>query len=85
MKSRWSFWLMSLSASFALFVRQRLNAVGQIIALQMERSYPGGAGQVAAPGKKPWKSPLALLAHASSSCRRAKLSHDSLPPVQPPL
>ena len=77
MKSRCSFWLMSLFASLILFVRQRLNAVGEIIALQLERSYPGTSGHVASSGRRRWKSPVAFLRPG----RRNKLSSDSLPPV----
>jgi hypothetical protein len=82
MRSRCTFWLMSLSASFALFVGQRLNTVGQIIALQLERSYPGAAGHITSPGTRRWKSPVALLRLASWPGRRTKLSSDSLPPVK---
>jgi hypothetical protein len=82
MKSRCSFWLMSLSASFALFVRQRLNAVGEIIALQLERSYPGAAGHITSSEKRRWKSPVAFLRPANWPGRRSKLSGDPVPPAQ---
>ena len=76
MKSRCSFWLMSLSASLALFVGQRLNAVGEIIALLLERSYPGEASQAAPSKRTRWKSPVALLRLATWPRRRGKLSGD---------
>lgn len=82
MKSRCSFWLMSLSASLALFVGQRLNAVGEIIALQLERSYPGEASQVAPSERTRRKSPVAFLRSANWPRRRSKLSGDPLHPAQ---
>lgn len=82
MKSRCSFWLMSLSASLALFVGQRLNAVGEIIALQLERSYPGAASHIASPERARWKSLVALLRLANWPRRRSKLSSHPLPPAQ---
>jgi hypothetical protein len=82
MKSRCSFWFTSLSASLALFVGQRLNAVGEIIALQLERSYPGAAGHITSSEKKRWKSPLAILRPANWPGRRSKLSSDPLPPPE---
>jgi hypothetical protein len=42
MKSR-SFWWTSMSASVALFFGQRLNALGEIIANELERSYDKAA------------------------------------------
>jgi hypothetical protein len=42
MKSR-SFWWNSMSASVALFFGQRLNALGEIIANELERSYDKAA------------------------------------------
>jgi hypothetical protein len=82
MKSRCSFWFMSLSASLALFVGQRLNAVGEIIALQLERSYPGAAGHITSSEKKRWKSPLAFFKPANWPGRRNRLGSDHLPPSQ---
>jgi hypothetical protein len=82
MRSRSSSWLTSLCASFVRFVGQKLNAVGEIIALQLERSYPDAAGQITSPEKRPWRSPMALLRLASWPGKRTKLSSDSLPPVQ---
>ena len=81
MKSRCSFWLMSLSASLALFVGQRLNAVGEIIALQLERSYPGAAEHITSSEGRHWKSPMAFLRPANWPGRRSKLSSDSIPPA----
>lgn len=82
MKSRCSFWFMSLSASLALFVGQRLNAVGESIAQQLERSYPGTAGHITSSEKRHWKSPVAFLKPANWLGRRSKLSDDRLPPSQ---
>jgi hypothetical protein len=42
MKSR-LFWWNSMSASVALFLGQRLNALGEIIANELERSYDKAA------------------------------------------
>lgn len=41
MKSRYLLWWTSLSASVVLFVGQRLNALGEIIANELEHSYGG--------------------------------------------
>lgn len=81
MKSRYSLWLMSWSASLALFVAQRLNAVGEIIALQLERSFPGEVGHLASTGRTRWKSPVAFLRPANWPRRRSKVSSDPLPPA----
>ncbi|MGB7602402.1 MAG: hypothetical protein WBM24_19005 [Candidatus Sulfotelmatobacter sp.] len=80
MKSRCSLWLMSLPASVALFVGQRLNAVGEMIALQLERSYPGAAGHIATTGRSRWRSPVAFLRPANWPGRRNKLGSDTVPP-----
>jgi hypothetical protein len=55
MKSRFLLWWMSFSASVTLFLAQKLNAVGQIIALGLEGSYPGATGYTTS-GRKRWKS-----------------------------
>ncbi|MGA9388975.1 MAG: hypothetical protein WBV69_00885 [Candidatus Sulfotelmatobacter sp.] len=45
MKSRCPLWLTALSASLVLFVEERLNALGEIIAHQLERPYGGNLDQ----------------------------------------
>jgi hypothetical protein len=76
MKPRRSFfWLMSWSASMALFIGQKLNAVGEIIASELERCYPGPTGYVASPGRTRRKSAVELLRQA----KRSKLDRDSVP------
>ena len=52
MKSRFLLWWMSFSASVTLFLVQKLNAVGQIIALELEGSYRGATGCTTS-GRKP--------------------------------
>jgi hypothetical protein len=80
MESRRPFyWLMSWSASLALFVGQKLNAVGELIASELERSYPGPTGYVAIPGRKRSKSPLELLRLAKWQPKRDKLDSESVP------
>ena len=65
MESRRPFhWLMSWSASLALFIGQKLNTVGELITSELERSYPGPTGYVAIPGRKRQKSPVELLRQA---------------------
>jgi hypothetical protein len=62
MESRRPFyWLMSWSAWLALIIGQKLNAVGELIASELERSSPGPTGYVAIAGRKRSKSPLELL------------------------
>jgi len=58
MRSRCSFWWTRLSASVAPFVGQRLNAVGEVIAHELERSYASEG--VTSEGKR-WKSPARFL------------------------
>lgn len=41
MKSRYLVWLMSISASVALFLGQRLSLLGQVMAHQLERPCGG--------------------------------------------
>jgi hypothetical protein len=60
MKSRFVLCWMSFSASVALFVAHKLNAVGQIIASGLEGSYPGATGFTTS-GRKRWKSPVRFL------------------------
>jgi len=54
MTSRGS-WFTALSASVILFVGRKLNAVGEIIAQELERSYAGTTGREASLGKKGWR------------------------------
>lgn len=80
MKSRRPFyWLMSWSAWLALFIGQKLNVVGQLIASELERSYPGPTGYVEIPGRKRSKSPVELLRQAKWQAKRNKLDTDSVP------
>jgi len=61
MRSRYSFWWTWLSASVTLFVGQRLSAVGELIARELERSYATSSA-VATPSEgRRWKSPASLL------------------------
>jgi hypothetical protein len=46
MESRYSFWLMSTCASVLLFVGQRLETLGNVIACEVERPYGGSAGDM---------------------------------------
>jgi hypothetical protein len=46
MRSRCSFWWTWLCASLAPFVGQRLSAVGEIIAQELERSYASATGGI---------------------------------------
>jgi hypothetical protein len=73
------FWLMSGCAWLVLFIGQKLNAVGEMIASELERSYPGPTGYVAIPGRKRQKSPVELLRQAKWQAKRNKLSGDSVP------
>lgn len=41
MKSGCSYWLRSVSASVGVFLGQRLSALGEIIAYELERLYAG--------------------------------------------
>jgi len=72
MKSRFLLWWMSFSASVALLVAQKLNAVGQIIALGLEGSYPDATGFTTA-GRKRWKSPVGFLTLTKWHSKRNKL------------
>jgi hypothetical protein len=72
MKSRFLLWWMSFSASVTLFLAQKLNAVGQIIALGLEGSYPGATGYPTS-GRKRWKSPMGLLRATKWPSKRNKL------------
>lgn len=69
---------MSWSARLALLVGQRLNAVGQIIASELERSYPGPTGYIVSPERKAWKSPVGLLRQVKWQSKRSKLDRDSV-------
>jgi hypothetical protein len=60
MRSRCSFWWTWLSASVAPYVGQRLSAVGEIIAQELERSFAGSMSSASSDGKR-WKSPLKFL------------------------
>jgi len=72
MKSRFLLWWMTFSASVALFVAQKLNAVGQIIALGLEGSYPGATGFTTS-GRKRWQSPVGFLRLTKWHSKRNKL------------
>ena len=60
MKSR-SSWLTALSASVVLFVGQRLNTVGEVIARELERSYASATGHEISSAKKVWRFRVGLL------------------------
>ena len=72
MKSRFVLCWISFSASVALFVAQKLDAVGQIIALGLEGSYPGATGCTTS-GRKRWKSPARFLRTTKWHSKRNKL------------
>jgi hypothetical protein len=81
MKSR-SFWWTSMSASVALFFGQRLNALGEIIANELEHSY-GEYGEGAASSNRPMKNLRKLTAArkwpAGQQTRKelhSKIEHD---------
>jgi hypothetical protein len=77
MKFRFSCWL----TAFAPFVRQKLRVLGEIIALQLERSYPG-EGYASSAETKRLKFPAGFLSPANWNSRRNKLRSNPLPPVQ---
>jgi hypothetical protein len=52
MKSWYSCWWTSLSASVTFFVGQRLDALGKIIAHDLERSYVGWLDNVNSQGRE---------------------------------
>lgn len=58
MKFRWWTWL---SASLGLFVGQRLNAVGEGIAQELERSYASSSDGIGSAERKRWRSPMRFL------------------------
>jgi hypothetical protein len=60
MKSRGSFWWTWLSASVPLFIGQRLTAMGEIIARELERSYASATDIGSSSGKR-GRSPVAFL------------------------
>ena len=51
MKVRYTLWLTSLSAAVALFLGQRLKALGEVIAAELERSYAGSVDDFNSLGK----------------------------------
>jgi hypothetical protein len=51
MKSRYSFCCISLSASVTSFLGQRLHALGEIIARELEHSYKGVGNDFGWPAK----------------------------------
>jgi hypothetical protein len=61
MRFRCSFWWTWLSASVAPFVGQRLSAVGEIIAQELERSYASPMSGVRSSERKRWRSPVRFL------------------------
>jgi hypothetical protein len=81
MKSRFSCWLTSSCASFAPFVRHKLRVLGEMIALQLERSYPGEAYASSAETKR-LKISAGFLSPAKWYGRRNKLRSNPLPPMQ---
>jgi hypothetical protein len=61
MRSRCLFWWTGLSASVGLFIGQRLSALGQFIAQELERPYAGATGSGDVFVIRRWKHPLAFL------------------------
>jgi hypothetical protein len=53
MKAKYSLWLGSACASVLMFVGQKLETLGKVIASEMERPYAGAEAQILSVGRKP--------------------------------
>jgi hypothetical protein len=70
MKFRHTVWLTSLSAAVALFFGRRLKALGEVIAAELERSYPGLPDDFSSRGKQGPKLPAGIESPDSEKKRK---------------